>query len=110
MGGLGFRAKDLLVGALLLRVEDAEAGDGGEEDDGAAGAGGDHAAGAGLGDEEGAGEVDVEEGAEGGGVVGFGFDVGTGLGLVGLVWFSRVRGKRFLQTWVEIDIKFDTWG
>lgn len=61
-------------------MQDAEAGDGGEEDDGAPRAGGDHAAGAGLGDEEGAREVDVEEGAEGGGVVGFGFDVGTGLG------------------------------
>ena len=72
MGGV-----DLLVSALLLRVQDAEAGDGGEEDDGAAGAGGDHVAGAGLGDEEGAGEVDVEESAEHGRVVGFGFDVGT---------------------------------
>lgn len=86
-GGLGFRAKDVLVGALLLRVEDAEAGDGGEEDDGAAGAGRDHAAGAGLGDEEGAREVDVEEGAEGSGVVGFGFDVGTGFGFG---WFGLV--------------------
>ena len=34
-------------------------------------------AGAGLGDEEGAGEVDVEEAAEFGGVVGFGFYVGA---------------------------------
>lgn len=82
--------RDVLVGALLLRVQDAEAGNGGEEDDGAPRAGGDHAAGAGLGDEEGAREVDVEEGAEGGGVVGFGFDVGTGLGLVGLVWFDLI--------------------
>lgn len=90
-GGDGKRG--LLVGALLLRVEDAEAGDGGEEDDGAARrpvsvavavavavAGEYHAAGAGLGDEEGAGEVGVEEGAEEGGVVGFGFDVGTVFG------------------------------
>lgn len=31
-----------VVGALLLRVEDAGAGDGGEEDDGAGVSGGDH--------------------------------------------------------------------
>ena len=68
---------DPLVSALLLRVQDAEAGNGGEEDDGAFGLGGHHVAGAGLGDEEGAGEVDVEQGAEHGGVVGFGFDVGA---------------------------------
>ena len=58
------RGSNLLVRALLLGVQDAEAGDGGEEEDGAAGAGGDHMAGAGLGDEEGAGEVGVEEVAE----------------------------------------------
>ena len=69
--------KDLLVCTLLLRVQDAETRDGGEEDDGAAGAGGDHVPGAGLGYEERAGQVDVEELAEQGGVVGFGFDVGA---------------------------------
>ena len=58
-------------------MQDAEAGDGGEEEDGAAGAGGDHVAGAGLGDEEGAGEVGVEEVAEEGRVVGFRFYVGA---------------------------------
>ena len=68
---------DLLVRALLLRVQDAEAGDGGEEDDGAAVAGGDHVAGAGLGHDEGARQVGVEEVAELARVVGFGFDVGA---------------------------------
>ena len=58
-------------------MQDPAAGDGGEEDDGPAGAGGDHVARAGLGHEEGAREVDVEEGAEHGGVVRFGFDVGA---------------------------------
>lgn len=58
-------------------MQDPGAGDGGEEDDGPAGAGGDHVARAGLGHEEGAREVDVEEGAEHGGVVRFGFDVGA---------------------------------
>lgn len=58
-------------------MQDAEAGDGGEEEDGAAGAGGDHVAGAGLGDEEGAGEVGVEEVAEEGCVVGLRFYVGA---------------------------------
>ncbi len=58
-------------------MQDTEAGDGREEKDGAAGAGGDHVASAGLGDEEGACEVDVEEFAEQGRVVGFGFDVGA---------------------------------
>lgn len=81
-----------VVGALLLRVQDARAGDGGDEDDGATaalgfggmlevgvgvGGGADHVAAAGLGDKEGAGEVDVEEAAELGGGVGFGFDVGA---------------------------------
>ena len=67
--------KDLLVCTLLLRVQDAETRNGREEHDGAAGAGGDHVPGAGLGHEERAGQVDVEELAEQGGVVGFGFDV-----------------------------------
>ena len=58
-------------------MQDAEAGDGREEDDGAACAGGDHVAGAGLGHEEGARKVDVEEVAELARVVGFGFDVGA---------------------------------
>ena len=58
-------------------MQDAHAGNGREEEDGAAGAGGDHVAGAGLGDEEGPGEVDVEEGAEHGRVIGFRFDVGA---------------------------------
>ncbi len=45
-------------------------------------------AGAGLGDEERAGEVDVEEVAELGGVVGFGFYVGAFL----CVWLVSVGG------------------
>lgn len=76
-GQLGHGRFGGVVGALLLRVQDAGAGDGGEEDDGAAGLRTDHVASAGLGDEEGAGEVDVEEVTEQGGVVGFGFDVGA---------------------------------
>ena len=48
----------------MLWVEDARAGDRGEEDYGAAGAVVDHVLAAGLGDEEGAGEVYVEEAAE----------------------------------------------
>lgn len=80
-GQLGHGGLGGVVGALLLRVQDAGGGDGGEEDDGAAGAGGGggghHVAGAGLGDEEGAREVGVEEGAEEGRVVGFGFYVGA---------------------------------
>ena len=68
---------DLLIRTLLLRVQDAEARDGREEDDGATRAGGDHVAGAGLGHDEGAGEVDVEKAAELGRVVGFCFDVGA---------------------------------
>lgn len=55
-------------------MQHARPGDGGDEDDGAA-SGADHVAAAGLGDEEGTGEVDVEEPAEHGRVVGFGFDV-----------------------------------
>ena len=69
--------EDLLVCTLLLRVQDAETRNGREEYDGAAGAGGDHVPGAGLGHEERAGQVDVEELAEQGGVVRFGFDVGA---------------------------------
>ena len=61
-------------------MQDAEAGNGREEQDGAAGAGGDHVASACLGDEEGTGEVDIEELAEHGGVVGFGFDIGAVVG------------------------------
>lgn len=83
-GQLGHGRFGGVVGALLLRVQDAGAGDGREEDDGSAAAGaggGDHVAGAGSGDEEGAGEVDVEEGAEGSGGVGFGFYVGAFLGV-----------------------------
>ena len=68
---------DLLIRTLLLRVQDAEAGDGREEDDGAARASGDHVTAAGLGHDEGARQVDVEEVAELGRVVGFGFDVGA---------------------------------
>ena len=41
-GQLGHGRFGGVVGALLLRVQDAGAGDGGEEDDGAAGFGGDH--------------------------------------------------------------------
>ena len=66
---------------MLLRVQDTETRDGGEKDDGAAGAVGDHVPGAGLGYEERAGQVDVEELAEQGGVVGFGFDVGAFFGM-----------------------------
>lgn len=58
-------------------MQDAGAGDGRQENDGAAGLGSDHVASAGLGDEERTGEVDVEEIAEHDGVVGFGFDVGA---------------------------------
>lgn len=67
---------------LLLRVENAVAGYGGDEDDGSAALVLDHVPAAGLGEEEGAGEVDVEESAEHVGVVGFGFDVGAGEGRV----------------------------
>lgn len=66
-----------IVGALFLRVQDAGAGDGADEDYGAAAAAGDHVAGAGLGDEEGAGEVCVDESAENLWVVVLGFDVGV---------------------------------
>lgn len=66
-----------VVGALLLRVQDAGGGDGREEDDGAAGTSGDHVTSASLRDKERARQVDVEEGAEFGGGVGFGFDVGA---------------------------------
>ena len=66
-----------VVGTLLLWVQDAGGGDGGEEDDGAAGFGGDHVARAGLRYEERARQVDVEEAPEHGGVVGFGLYVGA---------------------------------
>ena len=61
-------------------MQDAGAGDGGDEDDGATAVVAVvfyHVAGAGLGDEEGTCEVDVEEMAELVGGVGFGFDVGA---------------------------------
>lgn len=67
---------------LLLWVENAVAGHGGDEDDGTAALVLDHVPAAGLGEEEGAGEVDVEQSAEHVGVVGFGFDVGAGEGSV----------------------------
>ncbi len=70
-------ALERVVGALLLRMQDARAGDGADEDDGAVAGAGDHVAGAGLGGEEGAGEIGVDEGAEGLDVVVFGFDVGV---------------------------------
>ena len=60
-------------------MQDAGAGDGGEEDDGAAPVGGDHVARAGLGDEEGARQVDVHDVTETGRGVGFRFDFGAGV-------------------------------
>ena len=66
-----------VVGALLLRVQDAGARDGGEEDDGAAPVGGDHVVRAGLRDQEGAGQVDVHDVSEAGRGVGFRFDLGA---------------------------------
>lgn len=77
LGQLGHSCFGGVVGTLLLRVQDAGAGDGGEEDDGAAGFGGDHVASAGLGYEERARQVYVEEVPEHGGVVIFGFYVGA---------------------------------
>lgn len=71
-----------VVSALFLRVQDAYAGDGAEEDDGAGRFGGDHGAGTSLRDEEGAVEVDVDEGAEEGGWVALGGEIGAGEGLV----------------------------
>ena len=47
-GQLGDGGFGGVVGALLLRVQDAGAGDGGEEDDGAAGFGGHHVESAGF--------------------------------------------------------------
>lgn len=58
-------------------MQDTEAGDGREEQDGATGASGDHVTSAGLRDEKGAREVDVEEVAEHRGVVVFRFDIGA---------------------------------
>lgn len=58
-------------------MQDAGAGDGGEEDDGAAVSCSDHVATAGLGNEERAGQINIQEGTKHGGVVGFGFDVGA---------------------------------
>ena len=66
-----------VVSALFLRVQDAYAGDGAEEDYRAGGFGGDHGAGAGLRDEEGAGEIDIDEGAEEGGRVALGGEIGA---------------------------------
>lgn len=60
-------------------MQDTEASDGREEQDGAAGASGNHVTSAGLRDKKGACEVDVEEVAEHGGVVGFRFDIGASL-------------------------------
>ena len=67
-------------------MQDTETGDGRHEYDGAAGFCRDHVPSASLRDEEGAGEVDVDEFAEHGGVVGFGFDVRA--------WAIRQRGNR----------------
>lgn len=75
---LGDRGLGRVVGALLLRVQHAGAGDGGEEDDGAAAAGADHVVRARLGDEEGAGQVDVHDVPEAGWRVGFRRDLGAG--------------------------------
>ena len=69
-----------VVSALFLGMQDADAGDGAEEDDRAAGVGGDHGAGAGLRDEKGAGKVNVDEGAEEGSWVALGGEVGAGEG------------------------------
>lgn len=67
-----------VVAALLLGVVDNGAGHGGDEDQAAGLASGHHGAADGLGHEESASEVDVDETAEHGGVVGLGLDVGVG--------------------------------
>ena len=84
-----------VVGALLLRVEDAGAGDGGEVDQGCRlrrvggverGIG-DDVGGKGARDDEGGGEICVEEGAEEGERVGFGGEVGA------VCWVVRNGGE-----------------
>ena len=62
-------------------MQDAGAGNAGDEYYTAVRASADHVLGTGLGDEEGAGKVYVEEGAEEGWGVGFCFNVGAGIGL-----------------------------
>ena len=66
-----------VVGALLLWVQDASPGDGGDEEDTAAAVARNHVSAASLGDDEGAGEIDIEQAAEHGWVVVLGFDVGA---------------------------------
>ena len=94
-------------------MQDAEARNGGEEYDGAPGAGGDHVPGAGLGHEERAGQVDVEELAEQGGVVGFGFDVGAFSGrdsVTILNLLGKMRADRYWGTngWMDGALTYST--